>query len=65
VKRNEAFEQAMRYVGQLQCLDAAAKSVHCLPRDKTTAELIDTIRTLTNKAVLRAWEYADSQDGEP
>lgn len=55
----DVSERAMRYVGQIQCLDYAAKGVEVMPCDKRTAELLDTIRHLTNKASLAALEYAE------
>lgn len=54
----EVSERAMRFVGQIQCLNNAAKSVEVMPCDKRTAELLETIRHLSNKACLAAWEYA-------
>ena len=56
---NETYVKAVRYIGALETLDAAAKAVGCMPCDKMTASLLDDIRRLTNKAVLAAWEYSD------
>lgn len=53
----DVSERAMRIVGQLQCLNSAAKAVEVMPCDKRTAELLDTVRHLSNKAALAAWEY--------
>jgi hypothetical protein len=55
----DVSERAMRIVGQLQCLSEAAKHVEVMPCDKRTAELMDTVRHLSNKAALAAWEYAE------
>lgn len=47
----------MRIVGQLQCLHSASKAVDVMPCDKRTADLLETVRHLSNKAALAAWEY--------
>jgi hypothetical protein len=50
---------ALRLVGQLQALNALAKHVGCMQGDRRTNDHIDSIRMLTNKAFLSAWEYAE------
>lgn len=57
----EVADKMYRMVGQLEGLDAAAKSAYCMPGDSATVAMIDAIRALTNRVVLSAWSYANEQ----
>lgn len=61
----DVADKMQQTVGHLNALDAMAKGVGCMPGDHATATLIDAIRSLTNKAVLSAWRYADEQSKAP
>lgn len=51
----------MRIVGGITALSELAKVTQCMRLDKPTVALLETARAALNKAVLSAWEYADSQ----
>jgi hypothetical protein len=57
----EIRDKHYRIVGMLQALESSAKSVYCMPCDKTTAALLDAARQIINKACTSAWEYAELQ----
>lgn len=50
-----------RVVGQLEALDAAAAHAFCMPSDAATVAIINSIRLLTNHAVISASRYAEEQ----
>lgn len=56
----ENLEKCMRIVGGIQAVSDAAKGLTVMPCDRRTAELLDIARVTLNKAMLAAWEYADS-----
>ena len=55
------YDQCMRIVGGINALSELAKVTQCMRLDKRTVDLLETARVTLNKAVLSAWEYADSQ----
>jgi hypothetical protein len=60
------YDQCMRIVGGINALSELAKVTQCMRLDKRTVDLMETARAALNKAVLSAWEYADSQsDASP
>lgn len=63
----ENYTKTMRLAGQLiaagNILKAASSDL--LPSDRRTSELMDLARMTVEKAVLSAWEKAESEPIEP
>jgi hypothetical protein len=53
----------VRIVGNLESLHNAAKAIDPMPCDKRTRDLLESAKIIINKAMLSAWEYADSAAG--
>jgi hypothetical protein len=61
----ENLEKCMRIVGGIQSVSDAAKGLQVMPCDRRTAELLDLARQALNKAMLAAWEYAETYAPNP
>lgn len=58
----ENREKTMRLTGQLMAAVEVLKMArsHLMPSDRRTRDLIDGAQVLADKAVLSAWEHAQS-----